>query len=184
MKRTAWIAILAATLGLVVAGAASAQIVALGASNFAGQGVDSDAAFPAQLARMLAAKGFHVQVASAGISGDTNAGMLGRLDSDVPAGTTIVILDASGGTFNARHKGLGDQAADLASIKARLRARGIRVIPLWGRSIKQKQADGLHFSVAGHALAAARLLPSVIQALGNQGRRDDSSSSDDRRLVR
>jgi len=184
MKRTAWIATLVATLALVVANAASAQIVALGASNFAGQGVDSDAAFPAQLERMLAAKGFHVQVTSAGISGDTNAGMLGRLDSDVPAGTTIVILDASGGTFNARHKGLGDQAAELASIKARLRARGIGVIPLWGRSIEQKQADGLHFSVAGHALAAARLLPPVIQALGNQGRRDGSSPSDDRRLIR
>ena len=184
MKRTAWIATLVATLALVVASAASAQIVALGASNFAGQGVDSDAAFPAQLERMLAARGYHVQVTSAGISGDTNAGMLGRLDPDVPPGTTIVILDASGGTFNARHKGLGDQAAQLASIKARLRARGIRVIPLWGRSIKQKQTDGLHFSVAGHVLAAARLLPSVIQALGNQGRRDSSAPRNHRLPVR
>ena len=60
---------------------AQAQIVAIGASNVAGRGVSSSDAWPAQLEGMLAAKGRNVHVTNAGISGDTNAGMLARLDS-------------------------------------------------------------------------------------------------------
>jgi acyl-CoA thioesterase-1 len=98
-----------------------AQIVALWASNFAGNGVRRSDAFPAQLERMLAANGYKVRVTNAGVSGDTNEGMLSRLDSAVPNGTNIVILDVSGGTFNAQRKHLGDQAAGLAKILDRLK---------------------------------------------------------------
>ena len=76
---------------------AQAQIVAIGASNVAGKGVSSSDAWPAQLEGMLAAKGRNVHVTNAGISGDTNAGMLARLDSAVPEGTKIVLLDQYGG---------------------------------------------------------------------------------------
>jgi acyl-CoA thioesterase-1 len=62
---------------LGVADVANAQVVALGASNVAGRGVSSSEAFPAQLEQMLAAKGLNVHVTNAGISGDTNEGMLG-----------------------------------------------------------------------------------------------------------
>jgi acyl-CoA thioesterase-1 len=118
---------LAVTFGL--AGTARAQIVALGASNVAGRGVSSSEAFPAQLERMLSGKGYNVHVANAGVSGDTNAGMLGRLDQAVPDGTRIVLLGAIGGTFSARRLGQGDQKAEFASIVARLRSRGIKIIP-------------------------------------------------------
>jgi acyl-CoA thioesterase-1 len=155
---------------LGVTGTANAQIVALGASNVAGRGVSSSEAFPAQLERMLAAKGYHVNVTNAGISGDTNEGMLARLGSAVPDGTKVVILDTSGGTFNARRKNLGDQTAELAAISARLRARGIKVIPSQtgrelGRGSEYRQVDGLHLTPAGHARVAAQLLPAVIQSL-------------------
>jgi acyl-CoA thioesterase-1 len=93
---------------LGVAGSAQAQIVALGASNVAGRGVGSSEAFPAQLERMLAGRGYNVYIANAGVSGDTNSGMLGRLDQAVPDGTRIVLLGAIGGTFNARRLGQGD----------------------------------------------------------------------------
>ena len=96
-----------------LAGIAQAQIVALGASNVAGRGVSSSEAFPAQLARMLSAKGCNVHVANAGISGDTNSGMLGRLNQAVPDGTRIVLLGTIGGTFNARRLGQGDQKVEL-----------------------------------------------------------------------
>jgi acyl-CoA thioesterase-1 len=95
-------------LVLCLAAAARAQIVGLGASNVAGRGVSSSEAFPAQLERMLAARGYNVQIANAGVSGDTNVGMLGRLDQVVPDGTRIVLLGAIGGTFNARRLGQGD----------------------------------------------------------------------------
>jgi hypothetical protein len=79
---------------------ALAQIVALGASNIAGRGVGSSEAFPAQLERMLAAKGYNVHVANAGVNGDTNSGMLARLDQAVPDGTRIVLLGTRGGSLS------------------------------------------------------------------------------------
>ena len=155
--------------GFGFATTAHAQIVALGASNVAGRGVGSSDAFPAQLQRMLAAKGYNVHVANAGISGDTNAGMLARLDQAVPDGTRIVLLGAIGGTFNARRLGQGDQKAEFASIVARLRSRGIKIIAVTGNGIGQQylQADKIHLTAEGHAFLAARLLPSVVAALGH-----------------
>jgi acyl-CoA thioesterase I len=116
---------------------------------------------------MLSAKGYNVHVASAGISGDTNSGMLGRLNQAVPDGTRIVLLGTIGGTFNARRLGQGDQKAEFASIVTQLRGRGIRIIPVTGNGIGRKylQADGMHLTAEGHAMLAAKLLPSVVQAL-------------------
>jgi acyl-CoA thioesterase-1 len=153
-------------LGLV--DAANAQIVAFGASNVAGRGVDSSEAFAAQLERMLAAKGYNVHVSNAGISGDTNAGMLARLDQAVPDGSRIVLLGTLGGSYNARRLGQGDQRAEYASIVARLRSRGIKIIPVTASGVVKSdmQADGTHLNADGHARLAARLLPAVIRALG------------------
>jgi acyl-CoA thioesterase I len=150
-------------------GAAHAQIVALGASNVAGKGVGSSEAFPAQLQRMLAAKGYNVQIANAGVSGNTNADILARLDQAVPAGTRIVLLGTIGGTYNARRLGQGDQKADFASVVAKLRSRGIKIIPVTGNGVSRKylQPDGTHLTAEGHAFLAAQLLPSVIRALGH-----------------
>jgi acyl-CoA thioesterase-1 len=116
---------------------------------------------------MLAAKGRRVQITNAGISGDTNAGMLARLDSAIPAGTKIVLLDRFGGGWNARRRGQGDQNAELAAIEARLRSRGIRVIPMWWSASLRNylQADHIHFTVEGHRLVAAHMLPSVMGAM-------------------
>jgi acyl-CoA thioesterase-1 len=153
------------SLGL--ANSAAAQIVAIGASNVAGRGVSSSDAWPAQLQGMLAARGRNVQVSNAGLNGDTNAGMLGRLDSAVPQGTRIVLLDRLGGGWNGRRLGQGSQPAELAAIEARLRQRGIRVIPMWwGTELRQYlQPDHIHFTPEGHRIVAAHMLPSVLSAV-------------------
>ena len=158
---------LAATFGL--AGAAHAQIVALGASNVAGKGVSSSEAFPAQLERMLAAKGYNAHVANAGVNGNTNADLLARLDQAVPAGTKVVLLGTLGGRYNARRLGQGDQNAEFASIMAKLRSRGIKIIPVGAGGVTRKHLlpDGVHLTAEGHAVVAARLLPSVMRALGH-----------------
>src|SRR4051794_38944780 len=146
---------------------ARAQIVAIGASNVAGRGVSPSDAWPAQLEAMLAAKGRKVHITNAGINGDTNAGMLARLDSSVPQGTKIVLLDKYGGGWNGTRLGRGDQNAELVSIEARLRSRGIRIIPMWWNPALRKylQADGIHFTREGHRLVASHMLPSVIGAV-------------------
>jgi acyl-CoA thioesterase I len=147
----------------------SAQIVAFGASNVSGAGVETSQAWPAQLEALLQAKGYHVHVINAGITGDTTTNMLKRLDSSIPSGTKIVILDLSGGLFNdfkeniPREKGI----ADLREIAARLHKRGIKIIRETTNQLpeKLKQADKIHLNPAGHEELAKQLLPSVIQDL-------------------
>ena len=116
---------------------------------------------------MLTAKGRKVHVTNAGISGDTNAGMLARLDSAVPRGTKIVLLDRLGGGWNGRRLGQGSQNVELAAIEARLRGRGIRIIPMWWNAALRQylQPDGIHFTVEGHRLVATRMLPSVMGSI-------------------
>ncbi len=154
------------------ASAAPLNIVALGASNTAGRGqgnhpggVSRDQAFPAQLEAMLRAKGIDAHVRNAGVAGDTTAGMLRRMDSAVPNGTQIVILQTGG---NDAPRGVGgDTAANTAQITSKLQARGIKVILLNPGAYapsSTRDPDGEHYNAQGHAAVAAGLLPQVIAA--------------------
>jgi acyl-CoA thioesterase I len=69
------------------------KVVALGDSLTAGFQLRGSAAFPVQLEQALKAKGLAVEVANAGVSGDTSSGGLARLDWSVPEGTDAVILE-------------------------------------------------------------------------------------------
>jgi acyl-CoA thioesterase-1 len=155
------------------------RIVALGASNTEGMGrgrtnmgVPRSQAYPAQLERLLRARGYDAQVVNAGVAGDTTGGMLARLATAVPAGTRIVILQPGG---NDARRGIdgSTRAANIAAIRRQLAARNIRVIMLerFGAGIGQHRlADGQHFSASGHAAVASRLLPQVIAAAGKAPR--------------
>lgn len=149
---------------------ASAQVVALGASNTRGKGVSLGQAYPAQLEAMLRAKGVNVSVRNAGINGDTTAGMLARLGSAVPAGTRVVILQPGG---NDRRRGVspGAQQANIQAIRQNLQKRGIRVVMLPNSLIgsvakTHPRPDGQHFLPPGYRALAARLVPQVRAALG------------------
>jgi len=69
------------------------KIVVLGDSLSAGYGLPAGAAFPERLAAALKAKGIAVNIANAGVSGDTTSGGLARLDWSVPEGTDAVIVE-------------------------------------------------------------------------------------------
>jgi acyl-CoA thioesterase-1 len=69
------------------------KLVVLGDSLVAGFGLPVTAAFPARLERALNAKGVVVEIANAGVSGDTSSGGLARLDWSVPDGTEAVIVE-------------------------------------------------------------------------------------------
>ena len=93
-------AVLAAAMVVAVAvawPAAAAErpvrIVALGDSLTSGVGLPGSAAFPARLEKALKAKGLAVEIANAGVSGDTASGGLARLDWAVPPGTDAVIVE-------------------------------------------------------------------------------------------
>jgi acyl-CoA thioesterase-1 len=90
----------AVPLLLLIAAAAAAapaerpvKIVAFGDSLTAGFGLAASEAFPAKLEKALKARGLAVEVANAGVSGDTTSGGLARLDWAVPEGTDAVIVE-------------------------------------------------------------------------------------------
>jgi acyl-CoA thioesterase-1 len=159
-----------AILLLGLAGTAHAQIVAFGASNISGWNVAASEAIPAQLQSMLREKGYSVTVRNAGIYGNTTTQMRARMDSDIPEGTTIVVLDTSGGSYNDNRLGVSREQgeADLAAIKARLADRHIRVIAISGTDVPPQyhQQDGIHLTPEGHRIAAGNVLPEVMAALG------------------
>lgn len=148
-------------------------VVALGASNTQGYGVETRQAFPTQLETLLRQKGYDVRVLNAGIPGDRTGDMLAHLEDWVPRGTKLVLLQA--GTNDA-HTGVRaeEQASNLRSIERRLAARGTKTIlvdPLIGEGVRKKyrQADGIHYKAEGHALVAGRLLQPAMDALGAPG---------------
>jgi acyl-CoA thioesterase I len=162
---------IASALAILVAVAAEAApitIVAIGASNTAGWGVDAGSAYPAQLQKMLRARGYDARVINAGISFETTAGMLRRVDSAVPEGTRIVILQPGGNDlrfFRTREQ----RAANIAAMVSRLRARNIETIvfdPVVPR--RYYQWDGIHITAEGHAMFASSLLARVMTAIGRQ----------------
>ena len=69
------------------------RLVALGDSLTAGYNLPQSAAFPTVLEAALKARGHKVEIANAGVSGDTATGGLDRLDWSVPDGTDGVILE-------------------------------------------------------------------------------------------
>ncbi len=103
------------------------RLVALGDSLTAGYGLPQEAAFPAVLERALKAKGYRVEIANAGVSGDTSTGGLDRLDWSVPDGTDGVIVELGA---NDMLRGLDPAITrrNIETIVERLKARNIPVM--------------------------------------------------------
>lgn len=128
-----FIASLATAMMLIAQGAtpraqsAPKRIVAFGDSLTAGYQLPAEAAFPSVLARVLKEKGLNVIVANAGVSGDTTAAGLARLDWSVPDGTDGVILELGA---NDALRGLDPKRAEenLDRMISRLKERGIAVL--------------------------------------------------------
>jgi acyl-CoA thioesterase-1 len=157
----------AAVLSFSRADAASGTIVALGASNTYGKGVARNRAYPAQLEAILRAKGHTVRVINAGINGNTTRQMLARLDSAVPNGVSLVILQPGG---NDRRKGEGgDSGQNIAEIQSRLSARGVRLVMMENGMFRglPKQPDGQHMTPEGYRMLAEAI---ASQAEGSLGR--------------
>jgi acyl-CoA thioesterase I len=118
----------AALLGLA-AGEACAEgvVVVLCDSLSVGLGVAADEAFPARLQARLRADGYDYRVVNAGVSGDTTAGGLRRVDWVLRAKPDVVVV-ALGANDGLR--GLSPQAmrANLEAIVGRLQAAGARVL--------------------------------------------------------
>jgi acyl-CoA thioesterase-1 len=123
--RNVWLA-----LGLVFSAPAWAEpitVVALGDSLTAGYGLAPDQGFVPQLQGWLADQGRDVVVVNAGVSGDTTAGGLSRLDWSLTPETDAVIVELGG---NDMLRGLPPQEAraNIEAIVQGVKARGLPVL--------------------------------------------------------
>ena len=103
------------------------RIVAFGDSLTAGLGVPSNEAYPEQLARWLKKQGYHYEVINAGVSADTSAGGLRRVEWILKSHPTLVILEL-GANDGLRGQPLTETYKNLQAIMTRLKAEGVVVV--------------------------------------------------------
>lgn len=130
-------------LGLLfMASAADAAtlIVALGDSLTAGLGVAPEQALPAQLETRLRKEGLDVRIQNAGVSGDTTAGGLARVDWAMADNPKFALV-ALGANDMLRALDPATTRANLDAILAGLKKRGIRPILLGMRAQPNLGAD-------------------------------------------
>ncbi len=100
----------------------------LGDSLTAGYGLPANLAFPAKLGTALAAAGLAVEIVNAGVSGDTSAGGLARLDWAMGPKAPEFAFVALGANDGLRGLDVGAMERNLDAIVAKLVARGAKVM--------------------------------------------------------
>ena len=119
-----------AITALLSVGAARAEpvkLVGFGDSLMAGYQLPAADAFPVKLEKALRENGYEIEIANAGVSGDTSSGGLARLDWSIPEGTQGVILELGA---NDALRGIPPEETEknLDAMLTRLKERGIAVL--------------------------------------------------------
>ncbi len=104
-------------------------VVFLGDSLTAGHGLPSDQSYPARLSALLAAEGHPVRIVNAGVSGDTTAGGLRRLNWLLDQKPDVLVVGL-GGNDGLRGLSPEETRANLREIAVRAQAAGARVLLL------------------------------------------------------
>jgi acyl-CoA thioesterase-1 len=103
------------------------RIVVLGDSLTVGLGLPSTDAYPSLLQRRLDVGGYDFEVVNAGVSGDTSAGGLSRLDWSLDGDVRVLIV-ALGGNDGLRGLPPDEMKRNIAEIIRRARARDVAVL--------------------------------------------------------
>lgn len=103
------------------------RIVAFGDSLTAGLGLVEQQTYPAQLQRRIDEAGYAFEVVNAGLSGDTSAGGVRRLDWALEGDVRVLIV-AFGGNDGLRGLSVDEMKENLSTIVRRARERGVVVI--------------------------------------------------------
>ena len=134
--------------------AAPRTIVAFGDSLTAGKGLDDDEAYPAVLERMLRATGLSFSVKNHGVSGDSTADAVRRLDEALAESPAIMIV-ALGANDGLRGVPVAELRRNLETIIEAAQARKITVL-LCG--MEALPINGWEYTLAFH-----RLFPTLAE---------------------
>ena len=81
------------TGGAATPGGPALRVIFVGTSLTAGLGLDPDSAYPARIQRRADSSGMRVQAVNAGVSGETSAGALRRIDWVLREPADIIVLE-------------------------------------------------------------------------------------------
>jgi len=161
----------AALLLLCAATPATRTILFLGDSITAGYGVDPSEAYPAIIQDKIEAAGWPFKVINAGVSGDTSAGGLSRLDWLLKSRIDVLVLEL-GANDGLRGLPIENTSKNLQAIIDRTRQRypkvkiivaGMKMPPNWGGDYG-RQFEQMFAELAKKNKAA--LVPFVLEGVG------------------
>jgi acyl-CoA thioesterase-1 len=147
------------------------RIVFLGDSLTAGLGLPADQSYPALIQQRLDNSGYSYEVVNAGVSGDTSAGGLRRLDWSLEGDVRVLVV-ALGGNDALRGLAPAELEKNLASILDRAAARKLTVI-LAG--MEAPPNNGPEYTAAFRAVYSTlarryhvRLIPFLLDGVAGQ----------------
>lgn len=104
-----------------------ARIVFLGDSLTAGYGLAKEESVPSLIGAHLRAAGYPYEVVNAGVSGDTSAGGLSRLDWSLDGDVRVLVMEL-GANDGLRGLPVENLKKNLTEVITRAQARGIKVV--------------------------------------------------------
>lgn len=172
---------LAVALLLVSPAAAEGPVtvVALGDSLTAGYGLPRAEGFVARLQAWLDARGATVEVQNAGVSGDTTAGGLSRVDWALGDGADAMILALGGNDF-LRGTDPGTSRENLRGILEAARERGIPVL-LVGINASGQYGPDYEAAFDGMYRDLAREFGALLETDWFEGLREEGATLGDTR---
>ena len=97
-----------------------ARVLFLGTSLTAGLGLDADSAYPQLIQRKIDSAGLAFQVVNAGVSGETSAGLLRRLDWVLQQPAVVVVVE-TGANEGVRGQAVAATRATIGQVLDRVR---------------------------------------------------------------
>lgn len=107
--------------------ASSPRIVFLGDSLTAGYGLAKEESVPSLIQARLQAEGYPYEVVNAGVSGDTSAGGLSRLDWSLDGDVRVLVIEL-GANDGLRGLPVANMKRNLTEVITRAQSRGIKVV--------------------------------------------------------
>jgi len=107
--------------------AARPRIAFLGDSLTAGLGLESSQSFPALIGQRLTREGYDYEVVNAGVSGDTSAGGLRRLEWSLEGDVKVLVV-ALGANDGLRGLSPAEMKKNLNAVLERAMAKGVTVV--------------------------------------------------------
>ncbi|AHG91223.1 putative acyl-CoA thioesterase [Gemmatirosa kalamazoonensis] len=151
------------------------RVLFIGTSLTAGLGLDPDSAYPARVQRKADSAGIAIQAVNAGVSGETSAGALRRIDWVLREPADVVVLE-TGANDGLRALQVDSTRANLVAIVRRIRAK----LPEARVVLVQMEAPpnlGQRYTAAFHAMfpdvartEGVTLAPFLLQGVAGIGR--------------